>query len=140
MDALDSMDTSYQRRPLVRLFSDLWRESATLIRNEAELAKAEIAEKVSALGTGMVSLAIGGAVLFAGFLLVLFAIVSGLAQVLPAQQAPWLAPLIVGAMVLFVGWLLLASGRDKLKTESLKPSRIARSVRRDAEVVKEHIK
>ena len=140
MDALDSMDTSYQRRSLVRLFSDLWRESATLIRNEAELAKAEIAEKVSALGTGMVSLAIGGAVLFAGFLLVLFAIVSGLAQVLPAQQAPWLAPLIVGAMVLFVGWLLLASGRDKLKTESLKPSRIARSVRRDAEVVKEHIK
>jgi len=140
MDALDSMDTSYQRRPLVRLFSDLWRESATLIRNEAELAKAEIAEKVSALGTGMVSLAIGGAVLFAGFLLVLFAIVSGLAQVLPAQQAPWLAPLIVGAIVLFVGWLLLASGRDKLKTESLKPSRIARSVRRDAEVVKEHIK
>jgi formate hydrogenlyase subunit 3/multisubunit Na+/H+ antiporter MnhD subunit len=140
MDALDSMDTSYQRRPLVRLFSDLWRESTALIRNEAELAKAEISEKVFAVGTGIASLAVSGAVLFAGFLLVLFAIVSGLAQVLPEQQAPWLAPLIVGATVLVVGWLLLASGRDQLKTESLNPSRIGRSVRRDAVVVKEHIK
>lgn len=139
MDAFDSMDTSYQRRPLARLFSDLWRESAALIRNEAELAKAEISEKVSAMGTGIASFAVGGAVMFAGFLLVLFAVASGLAQVLPAEQASWLAPLIVGATVLFVGWILLAVGGSKIKTESLKPSRIARSVRRDAEVVKEHI-
>lgn len=140
MDALDSMNTHYQRRPLARLFSDLWRESTTLIRNEAELAKAEISEKVSAMGTGIASFTMGGAVMFAGFLLVLFAVASALAQVLPTEQASWLAPLIVGATVLFVGWILLAVGRSKIKTESLKPSRIARSFRRDAEVVKEQIK
>jgi hypothetical protein len=140
MDALESTNTQYQRRSLVGLFSDLWRESATLIRTEAELAKAEISEKVSAVGGGMGALAIGGAVLFAGFLLVLFAVVAGLGQILPPEQAPWLAPLIVGAAVLLVGWILLATGRDKLKTENLKPSRIARSVRQDAELLKEHIK
>jgi hypothetical protein len=140
MDALDSTNTQYQRRSLIGLFSDLWRESATLIRKEAELAKAEISEKVTAVGTGIGSLAVGGAVLFAGFLLVLFAVVAGLGQILPSELAPWLAPLIVGAAVLVVGWILLAAGREKLKTESLKPSRIVRSVRRDAELVKEHIK
>ena len=138
MDALDSTNT--QRRSLIGLFSDLWRESATLIRKEAELAKAEISEKVTAVGTGIGSLAVGGAVLFAGFLLVLFAGVAGLGQILPAELAPWLSPLIVGAAALLVGWILLAAGREKLKTENLKPSRIARSVRRDAELVKEHIK
>lgn len=66
MDALEMMNEHYPRRTLARLFSDLWRESATLIRNEAELAKAEISEKVSAVGTGIASLAVGGAVLFAG--------------------------------------------------------------------------
>lgn len=140
MDALDSTNTQYQRRSLVGLFSDLWRESATLIRKEAELAKAEISEKVAAVSTGIGSLAVGGAVLFAGFLLVLFAVVAGLGQILPPELAPWLAPLIVGAVVLLVGWILLAAGREKLKTENLKPSRIARSVRRDAELLKEHIK
>jgi hypothetical protein len=140
MDALTSTNTRYQRRPLAGLFSDLWRESATLLRDEAQLAKAEISEKVSAVGSAIASLAVGGAVMFAGFLLVLFAVVSGLARVLPEEQAPWLAPLIVGAAVLLAGWLLLEAGRGKLKTENLKPSRTARSVRLDAEVVKEHIK
>ena len=140
MDALDSSNTGYQRRSIVGLFSDLWRESATLIRKEAELAKAEITEKVAAVSTGIASLAVGGAVLFAGFLLVLFAVVAALAMVLPPDQAPWLAPLIVGVFVLLAGWILLAAGRSQLKTESLKPSRVARSVRRDAELLKEHIK
>jgi hypothetical protein len=62
-----------------------------------------------------------------------------LALALPEEQAPWLAPLIVGGVVLFAGGLLLATGRNRLKSRNLKPSRLARSVRRDAEVVKEHI-
>ena len=140
MDTLTSPNARYRRRPLAKLFSDLWRDSATLLREETELAKAEIAEKAAAAGTGVASLAVGGAVLFAGFLLVLLAAVSGLAQFLPDDQAPWLAPLVVGVAVLVAGWLLLAAGRNKLKSESLKPLRSARSVRRDAEVVKEHLK
>lgn len=77
------------RRPLLGLVTDLWRQSASLLRDEAELAKAEISEKISEVGTGIGSLAIGGAVLFAGFLLVLFAIVALVAMVLPEAHAPW---------------------------------------------------
>jgi hypothetical protein len=127
------------RRPLFRLVTDLWRQSASLLRDEAELAKAEISEKISEVGTGIGSLAIGGAVLFAGFLLVLFAIVALVALVLPEAHAPWLAPLLVGAVVLFAGGLLLSAGLKKLQSGNLKSSRTVRALQRDAEVVTDHI-
>ncbi len=127
------------RRPLLGLVTDLWQQSASLLRDEAELAKAEISEKISEIGTGIGSLVIGGAVLFAGFLLVLFAIVALVAMVLPEAHAPWLAPLLVGAVVLFVGGLLLSAGLKKLQSGNLKSSRTVRALQRDAEVVTDHI-
>ena len=139
MDASTS-DPQYRRRPIAGLVSELWRESTTLLRDEAALAKAEISEKVANVGNGFASLAIGAAVLFAGLLLILFAAAGAVAQVLPEEQAPWLAPLLVGGVVLMTGWLLLSAGRNKIKSESMKPSRMMRSVQRDAEVLKEHMK
>ncbi len=133
-------NSRYTRRPLLGLVSDLWRQSATLLRDEAELAKAELSEKISEVGTGIGALAIGGAVLFAGLLLVLSGVVALVAIALPQAQAPWLAPLLVGAVVLVAGWLLLAAGRKKLQTGNLKSSRTVRALQRDVEVVKEHIK
>ena len=140
MDTLTSTDSRYERRPLVGLVSDLWRESATLLRDEAALAKAEISEKVSQVSSGIAALAAAGAVLFAGFLLVLFAVVGLVALALPEEHAPWLAPLIVGLVVLAVGWFLLSAGRNRLNAENMKPSHSMRSVRHDAQVIKEHIK
>ena len=138
---MDTLTRSrYERRPLVGLVSDLWRESASLLRGEAALAKAELSEKVSQVGSGIAALAAAGAVLFAGFLLVLFAVVGLVALALPEEHAPWLAPLIVGLAVLAVGWFLLSAGRNKLQAEKLKSSRSVRAVRHDAEVIKEHIK
>ena len=40
-------------RSLIALFSDLWRETSTLVHKEAELAKAEMSEKVSQVGSGL---------------------------------------------------------------------------------------
>ena len=140
MDTITPTDARYERRPLVGLVFDVWRESASLLRDEAALAKAEISEKVSQVGGGIAALAAAGAVLFAGFLLVLLAVVGLVALALPEEQAPWLAPLIVGLAVLVVGWFLLSAGRNKLQIEKLKPSHSMRSVRHDAQVIKEHIK
>ena len=139
MDSWTASEAHHGKRSMAGLFSDLWRDSANLIRDEAALAKTEIAEKVAEAGSGIASLAIGGAICFAGFLLVLFAAVGLLAKALPDEHAPWLAPLIVGAVVLAAGGILLALGRSKLKGGHFKPTRVARSVRRDAEVVKEHL-
>ena len=128
-----------RHRSLSGLVADLWRESIELIREEAALAKAEISDKVSHLGAGMVWLAIGAAVLFAGLVLVLVAVVAGLAQLLQEELVAWLAPLIAGAVVVPLGLLLLARGRKIVTSTHLNPAHSMRSLRKDVEVLKEHI-
>ena len=127
------------RRPLAGLFSDLWRETTTLVHDEVELAKADISDKVTQAGRGIGAVAAGGAVLFAGFIVLLFAAVGALEMVLPPEQAPWLAPLIVGAVVTLIGAIALSSGKKKLQAENLKPTRSIDSLRRDRDVAKEHL-
>ena len=128
-----------QSRSLVGLFSDLFRETSTLVHEEAQLAKAEISEKVSHLGSGAAAMAAGGAVLFAGFIVLLFAAVNALAMFLPPEHAAWLAPLIIGLIVMIAGYVVLVKGRNELKAESLKPARTMDSLRRDTQLVKEHL-
>jgi uncharacterized membrane protein YqjE len=132
-------NTQSQSRSLVGLFSDLFRETSTLVHEEAQLAKAEISEKVSQLGTGVAAIAAGGAIMFAGFIVMLFAAVNALAMFLPPDHAAWLAPLIIGLIVMIVGYIALSKGRKEFKAESLKPSRTMESLRRDTELVKGHL-
>src|SRR3954464_673697 len=82
-------------RSLIALFSDLFRETSTLVHQEAQLAKAEMSEKVSAVGKGVAAIAIGGAIIFAGFIVLLFAASNGLAMFLPEEHAMWLSPPLV---------------------------------------------
>jgi len=127
-----------QGRSLMGLFSDLWRETQTLVHQEAELAKAEISEKVSQVTTGAAEIASGGAVLFAGFIVLLFAAVGALELMLPTEHAIWLAPLIVGLIVMIVGYILLSRGRKQMQAQSLAPQRTLESLKRDARLAKEH--
>jgi len=126
-------------KPLAGLFSDLWRETTLLVQDELELAKADIAEKATQAGRGVGAIAVGGAILFAGFLVLLAAAVGALAMALPEDMAPWLSPLIVGAVVTIIGAIALSNGRRKLKTENLMPARSIESLRRDRDVAKEHL-
>ena len=141
------MDTTASRaqteaRSLIGLFSDLWRETTRLIHAEAELAKAEMSQKVSEFQTGLVAMAIGGAVLFAGFIVLLLAAAAVLFLVPRSdpEHALWLAPLIVGVTVVVAGAIGVAKGRRDLKAAKLAPERTMRSLQRDAQLVKEHIR
>ena len=128
-----------QGRSLIGLFSDLFRETSTLVHEEAQLAKAEISEKVSQIGTGVAAIGAGGAILFAGFIVLLFAAVNALAMFLPPEHAAWLAPLVIGLVVMIAGYVALSKGRREFQAESLKPSRTMESLRRDTELVKGHL-
>ena len=144
MAAVPQDDRSINRprvegRSLSALFSDLWRESSTLVHQEAELAKAELDEKVSKLTAGVGEIATGGAVLLAGFIVLLFAAVAALERVLPEPHDAWLAPLIVGSVVMIVGFIALARGRANLKGENLAAERTMKSLSRDADLAKEHM-
>jgi hypothetical protein len=127
-------------RSLLSLFSDLWRETTTLVHEEAQLAKAEMSEKVRQVTTGAGEIAAGGAILFAGFIVLLFAAVGALDMMMETPHAVWLAPLIVGLVVMIIGYIALSRGRKNLQAESLAPERTLASLRRDAELAKEHAK
>lgn len=129
----------HRDRSLTSLITDLWRQSMELIREEAALAKAEVSDKASHVGAGMVWLAVGSAFLFTGLVMLLVAGVAGLAMVLPEDHADWLAPLIAGCAVLPIALALLVKGKNIVTDMNLKPSHSLRSVRKDVEVIKEHI-
>ena len=127
-------------RTLVRLFMDLWRETSTLVHDEVELARVEVAGKVDQVGNGIAVIATAAAILCSGFVILLLAAVNALALAMPENTAPWLAPLIIGAIVMIAGLVALSKGRHDLKARNLRPERTLQSIRRDREMVKEHFK
>jgi hypothetical protein len=128
-----------ERRSLVNLFADLLRETTTLVHQEVQLAKAEMSEKVTDISSGLVAMAIAGAVLFAGFLVLLGAIVGAIYLAMSTEHRVWIAPLTVGVVVLVIGFITLAAGRRQLTARHLAPDRTLDSLRRNAELVKGHL-
>lgn len=124
-------------KSLSSLFSDLTRGTAELFRQELALAKAELSLKISSTESALMSVGAGAIVLLAGFLILLQAVVNGVAMVLPPELAPWLAPLIVGALVLLAGYAILRSGRSHLQARRMMPERTMESLRRDGEMARE---
>lgn len=117
------------------LVSSVTHEITALIRDETELAKAEMREKVKQLGTGVGFIAAAGGVLMCGFLVLLASAVFGLDTFL---QTPWLSALIVGVIVVIVGFVMLQSGKKKLKATQLAPNRTIDSLRNDQDMAKQH--
>ena len=131
----------YAREPgsVTGLVSDLWRQSTALLMDEVELAKAEMAEKTTHVAVSGGAIAIGGAVLFAGFIVLLLAAVNALARLLPPDLAGWLAPGIVGLVVIVIGFVMVSGGIKALEASKLAPRRTMDSLRRDTDMVKEHV-
>lgn len=127
-------------RSIGTLVSELSQETTTLLQQEIALAKTEMSEKVSQVSTALVSLALGGLVLFAGLLVLLDAIVFGLSEIMPPDLTPWLPALIVGIVVAIIGAVLLQKGRSNLQTSNLIPQRTATSLQRDRDMVKEQVR
>ena len=119
---------------LTQLVSDLTRETSELIQREVELARLELSQAVARVQAGVSAMAIGGVFALAGFLVLLAAAVLGLDIVL---QTPWLSALIVGGVAVALGAGLLIAGKSRMTR--LTPERSLRSLRRDTELVQEHL-
>jgi ABC-type transport system involved in cytochrome bd biosynthesis fused ATPase/permease subunit len=113
------------------LLRRLMGELSTLFRQELSLATAEISDAMTRLSRGVISVASGGAVLYAGFLTLLAAAVLALALVVQA----WLAALIVGGVVTLIGLVLVLKGKKALEPSQLKPRRTVESLRQDKDVL-----
>lgn len=114
------------------LFRRLGDSLATLFRKELALATSELTRSMHQMQAALASLAAGGAVLFAGFLVLLIAASMALAQVVEM----WLAFLIVGALVTVAGFFIVSAGQKKLKNTSLKPERAQEEIRQDAQMLR----
>jgi hypothetical protein len=121
-------------RSLPEIFTDLLRQFMTLLRTEANLARAEMSEKISAAALGL-GLIVGGAVLLIPGLVVLM--LAGVAALEKAGLAPHWAALAVGGGVLVLGFILMAVGMSRLSAKRLVPSKTIEQIRRDANVARE---
>jgi xanthine/uracil permease len=124
-------------RSLGGLFGDLVNELTTLIRQEFALARAELTQKATEVGRSIGYVAIGGALAYAGFLAIMAALIVGLGVLgLPW----WLAPLLVGLVVVAIGYFLIKRGLDALKASSLAPRKTIQSIKEDREWAKDQMK
>jgi hypothetical protein len=123
-----------EERSLGELFGDLSREVTTLVRQEAALARTEMSEKASRVGRDIGMLAAGGAVVYAGVLAILAAVIILLAQ---AGMSWWASALLVGVIVAAVGGVLVWKGMDALKHEDLAPRQTLETLKEDAQWMKE---
>ena len=121
-------------RSLGELFSDLSRETTTLVRQEVALAKAEMSQKASQAGKDIGFLVAGGAVVYAGLLALIAALIVGLGQ---AGLTWWLSALFVGIIVAAVGGALVWTGADRLKHLSTVPSQTIETLKEDQQWAKD---
>jgi lipopolysaccharide export LptBFGC system permease protein LptF len=128
----DTSRVEREREPTTGLLSRLADEVTTLLQKEFALAACEFSDALTRAKNGAISLASGGGVLFAGFLVLLAAAVLGLAKVME----PWLAALIVGALVALVGFVMVQVGKNRLEPSAFKPERTQNALRKDQEMVK----
>lgn len=128
-------------RSMTGLIGDILRDISDLIRQEVALAKVEASEKVTKMQVALAAIAIGGAVAFAGFIVLLDAAVYALAIVMGplAERFPALPPLIVGAIVVIVGIVMIKLGVDRFSANSMRLSRTMDNVQRDQALVREHV-
>jgi hypothetical protein len=102
--------TDLRERPLGEIASDLTRDVSLLVRQEVQLAKAEMAEKgrVAAPGLGMIGAAGVVGLMAAG------ALTAFLILVLSIFLPEWGSALIVGAVFAATAFVLAKQGKERV--------------------------
>jgi len=126
-------DAGLRERSIAELFSKLSAETSTLIRQEMELARAELTEKGKEAGKGAGLFGGAGAVglLGAG------ALTAGVILLLDLAIAAWLAAILVGLVYVAVAAFLALQGRDRIQRATPPvPEQTVETVKEDVEWAK----
>ena len=129
------MQQAPEGKSIGELFSDLSRETTELIRQEMRLATTELTRKAKHAGREVMWLALGAAIAYAGFLVLLAAAVAAVAIFLPA----WVAALVVGLVVAVIGGVLVQQGISALKNVDLAPRQTIETLKEDKEWAKAQV-
>jgi hypothetical protein len=124
-------------RPIGELLRQLSQETTTLVRQELELAKAEMAEKGKRAGLGAGIFGGAGAAALLGLGALSGAAIAALDSAMPL----WVAALIVAVIWLAVAAVLAVTGRTKVQQATPPvPEQTQRSVKEDLEWAKTRAK
>ncbi len=115
-----------ETRTLPELVSALVADLATLVRKESELVRAEVSEKLNQTGRAGALMAVGAALLLGAFLVLIQALVLALSKVMD----PLWASIIVGIVLIAVGYLLIRSAAKLVKPAALSPDRSVRQAQK----------
>src|SRR5436190_9746538 len=129
--------TDQRDRAVGELVKELSEQTSLLVRQEVELAKAELAEKgkKAGMGAGM----FGGAGLFGFFAFA--ALTATFILALAEAVAPWLAALIVTVVYGAIAGVLALQGKNKVQEATPPvPERAVDSSKEDVEWVKTRAK
>jgi MFS family permease len=134
---MDEQQTQLEDRPIGELMRQLSDQTTTLVRQEIELAKAEMTAKGKQVGMG--AGAFGGAGLIG--LYAVGAITACLILALSTAVAGWLAALIVGVVYAAIAGVLALIGKKKTQAGAPPvPERAISSTKEDVEWAKTRAK
>jgi MFS family permease len=133
MSAESSNGQDLRERPLGDLVKQLAEQTSTLVRQEVELAKAEVAQKgrQAGKGAGLIGAAAVIGLLAAG------ALTAFLIMLLDGALANWLAALIVGVVFGAIAAVLALQGRNRIRAATpAVPQQTVETVKEDVEWAK----
>jgi Flp pilus assembly protein TadB len=122
-------------RTLGELFGQLSQDMTLLVRQELQLAKAELTDKANRAKRDAVAAGTGGLVAYIGALALVAAVILFLTQVVGITA--WLSALLVGAALAIGGFVVLRRGARDLGRIDPTPRRTVESVQEDIQWVKE---
>ncbi|MEW2066881.1 phage holin family protein [Streptomyces sp. NPDC007346] len=111
------------------LVGEISEDLTQLVREEIELAKAEVKESATRAGTAAGMLAGSG---YAGHLVLLLGSLTAIFGLAHVVDLAWAALIVTGFWAI-VGAILFVVGRKRLKTVSAKPERTVETLKEDAQ-------
>lgn len=115
-----------EERTFGELLGQLSQDLTLLMRQELQLAKTEISEKISRATSDAVSLAAGGLVAYAGALALVAGIILMLNQVM--GLAAWLAAVVVSLALGIIGFVMVRGALRNLKRIEPTPQRTVKTI------------
>ncbi len=124
-----------QERSIGELFGQLTQDMTLLVRQEIQLARTEMSDKLSRFTTNLLSVGAGGFVAYLGGLALVAALILAIRDLANISLA--LSAVIVGAVLAIVGYVMLQRGLKELKRVDLAPRRTVETLKDDVQWAKE---
>jgi predicted phage tail protein len=124
-----------EERSIGELFGELTQDMTLLVRQEIQLARVELEQKTSRVGTEVGKIATGGFVAYVGALALIAALILFLVQVV--HISAWVSALVVGGILAIVGFVMLQGGVRRLKNVDMTPRRTVETIKDDVQWAKE---